>query len=94
MSDINPILLLMFGLLVVGNTILWALSIYVAAKLSRRAARRRWPWVLLACSSRLPARGLLRNQEHRPAAEHRREATRRRKECRRRALQAGWLHLP
>ncbi len=48
MSDVDPILLLMVGLLVLAAIIVWGLGIQVAARYARTRRRRALPWILLA----------------------------------------------
>ena len=48
MSELNPMLLLMFGLLGLAALTAWGLCIYVAARLARRKRQRLWRWVLPA----------------------------------------------
>ncbi len=47
MNEIDPILLLIIGLLNLAMTVVWGLSIYLSVKIARRSGRRVWPWVLL-----------------------------------------------
>ena len=48
MSDVNPMLLLMLGLLALAYLIAWGLCIYVAMQLARRSRQRLWRWLLPA----------------------------------------------
>jgi len=48
MSEVNPLLLLVVGLLMVGMTIVWGLTIYATARIARRRGLRVRRWVGLA----------------------------------------------
>jgi len=53
MTDIDPILLLLIGLIVIAAMILWVFSIFVAVRMARQRGRNGFRWGMLALATGL-----------------------------------------
>ncbi|HET6430468.1 MAG TPA: hypothetical protein VFJ30_18800, partial [Phycisphaerae bacterium] len=53
MSEIDPILLLLVGLVAIAAGILWVFSIFVAVRMARQRGREGFPWGMLALGAGL-----------------------------------------
>ncbi|MHC4715627.1 MAG: ABC transporter ATP-binding protein [Planctomycetota bacterium] len=59
MSDVDPILLLLVGLVLVARTVLWIFSMPLAARIARQGGANAGPWVLVAIGSGLVPGGMV-----------------------------------